>query len=62
MVILWTVFVLWHFLFYEDVKTCRTLVSQKNAEDFTTNIFLKCAQVKRLKGITFSYEHEKTVD
>ena len=41
-------------------KRVVTLVSQKNAEDFTSNNFLKCAQVKKLKFVTlFSYERKK---
>ena len=63
MVILSAVFILWPFLSYEDVKTCRYISFTKNAENFTSNNFLKCAEMKELKGvILFSYEHEKTMD
>ena len=31
------------------------LVSQKNAEDFTSNNFLKCVQVKKLKWVGFFF-------
>ena len=62
MVILWTVFVLWP-LSYDDVKTCRYISFIKNNEDFTSNNFSKCAQVKELNGVIwFSYEHGKTVE
>ena len=45
------------------MKTPRYIISQKNAEDFTFNNFLKCVQVKKLKCATlFSYERGKTVD
>ena len=45
------------------MKTCRYISFTKAAEDFTSNNFLKCAQVKKLKCATlFSSEHEKTVD
>ena len=43
------------------MKTPRYIISQKNAEDFTSNNFLKCVQVKKLKFL-FSYERGKTVD
>ena len=50
-------------LSYDDVKTCRYISFTKNNEDFTSNNFSKCAQVKELKGvILFSYEYEKTVE
>ena len=40
-----------------------SFTKKKNAEDFTSNNFLKCAQVKKLKCFPlFSYERGKTVD
>ena len=45
------------------LKRVVILASQKNNEDFTSNNFSKCAQVKELKDvILFSYEYEKTVE
>ena len=48
-------------LFYcEDMKARRYISFTKNAEDFTSNNFLRCAQVKKLKRVTlFSYERKK---
>ena len=57
MVVSWTVFLR---SFYEDMKTCRNISFTKNAEDFTSNNFLKCLQVKKLKrAALFSYERKK---
>ena len=45
------------------MKTPCYISFKENAKDFTSNNFLKCVQVKKLKCVTlFSYEREKTVD
>ena len=37
------------------MKTRRSITFTKNAEDFTSNNFLKCAQVKKLKCVTLLF-------
>ena len=45
------------------MKTPCYISFTENVKDFTSNKFLKCVQVKKLKCVTlFSYEREKTVD
>ena len=44
------------FLSYEDMKTPCYISFTESAKDFTSNNFLKCVQVKKLKCVTlFSY-------